>query len=82
MSNSFIVRMKTWDEKTNGLVSRIQQGLIDNDLILGWSSAQGLVGEESSDSFKKSLQKRFLILPRTTASSEVQLGTYGGSSGT
>jgi hypothetical protein len=53
MSNSFIVRMKTWDEKANALVSRIPQGLIDNDLILGWSSVRGLVGEESRENFKK-----------------------------
>src|ERR1700686_2583341 len=75
MPNSFIVRMKTWDEKTSGLVSRIPQGLIDSDLILGWSSAQGLISEESWESFKKKLAEGIPDL----AANHRKLGSAAGN---
>jgi predicted Mrr-cat superfamily restriction endonuclease len=75
MSNSFIVRLKTWDEKTDGLVSRISEGLKDNDLILGWSLAQGLIGEEASDKFKRKLAEAYPDL----AVNNHKLGSAAGS---
>ena len=73
--STFIVRMKTWNEKTDGLVSRIPQGLIDNDLILGWSSAQGLIGEESWESFEKKLAE---AIPDLAANAR-KLGSAAGN---
>jgi predicted Mrr-cat superfamily restriction endonuclease len=75
VSNTFIVRMKTWDEETDGLVSRIPQGLDDNDLILGWSSAQGLVSEQDWDRFKKRLAEAYPDL----GANNHRLGSAAGS---
>ena len=59
MSKAFIVRMKTWDEETQQIISRIPDGLRDNDLILGWSSAEGLIDETTWDGFKNRIAAAF-----------------------
>jgi predicted Mrr-cat superfamily restriction endonuclease len=75
VTNSFIVRMKTWDEKASGLVSRIPQSLIENDLILGWSSVRGLVCEESREKFKKKIAE---AIPELAANNRM-LGSATGN---
>lgn len=57
--HTFSMRMKTWDDATDGLVSRIPQALKDKDLILGWSAAADLIGETDWDKFKQRLAKAY-----------------------
>jgi predicted Mrr-cat superfamily restriction endonuclease len=56
MANAFIMRMKTWDDTRDGLFSRIPQAIHDHDLILGFSSADNLIGEVDWNKFRQRLR--------------------------
>jgi hypothetical protein len=60
--NGFSMKMKTWDETTGGVISRIPQALHDSDLILGWSSVPDLIFEKDWDAFQTTAREG---LPRS-----------------
>jgi predicted Mrr-cat superfamily restriction endonuclease len=67
--------MKTWDDNTNDLVSRIKDGLSDNDIILGWSDVTDLINEQDWEAFK---QKIASVYPEL-AENKHRLGSAAGN---
>jgi predicted Mrr-cat superfamily restriction endonuclease len=74
--NAWALKVRTWDDDADGIVSRIDVCLKDHDVVMGWSAAEGMLDTSLSwDEFRAKLQGAYPDLQ----TAPVQAGRQAGS---